>query len=294
MTETVTGRWQSMQQKGNASRTGYPYKILPFSDPSKIGKPLPDWVNEFFLIEALLRSEKVMEAHRPNDKKALIDKFREYGVVGHDPLRGTHHALLSDPIEDREWERRVARLGYVDISLNILDLGILAKLQPNEYVHHDNLSLCGSADGQADCLAYLRDTSPRFVCLRIDAAQPVETILKRLRLLLRERHKQVKQHSPEAGFYDRLQKTPFRKVTAWLEYFRCYDLFQSGQTEEAAGAQVYPRDIIATAKANTAIRRVKFVIQHAERVAHGQERARKERTKKPIKNRPFWPPHNIP
>ena len=235
-----------------------------------------------------------MKAHRSNDKKALIDKFRAYGVVDHDPLRGTHHALLFEPREDREWERKVTRLGYVDMSLGILDLGILAKLPPNEYVHHDNLTLCGANDGLADCLAYLRDCSSRFVCLRIDAAQPVETILKRLRLLLRERHKLIEQSPHNAGFYDRLEKTPFRNIKAWLEYLRCYDLFQGGQTNEDVGSQVYPRDFIATAKANTAIRRVRFVIQHAERVAAGQEQARKDRIKKQIKNRPLWPPHNIP
>jgi hypothetical protein len=286
-----------MSKKKKSARNSYPYKILPFSgNSSKIGTPPPIYVNEYFLIEALLRSEKVMEAYRQGGEQALITKFREYGIVGHNPLHGSHHALLSEPVVDKEWGKKIAQLGHVDMGLGILDLGILATLPPNMNVHHGNLMLCGPNDGLADCLAYLRNSNPRFLCLRIDTSHPVETIIKRLRPLLRERHKQATKVPPDGlfAFYDRLMKTPFRKIKAWLEYLQCYDLFQSGKTTEATGAQVYAKSPIASDKANLAIRRATVLITHAEAVASEQEQASKERIKKPKKNRTLWPPHNIP
>jgi hypothetical protein len=290
-------RQRLMSKKKKSARSGYPYKILPFSgDPSKIGTPPPISVNEYFLIEALLRSEKVMEAYRQGGEQALITKFREYGIVGHNPLHGSHHGLLSEPVVDKEWGEKIAQLGQVDMGLGILDLGILATLPPNVNVHHGNLMLCGANDGLADCLAYLRNSNPRFLCLRIDTSHPVETIITRLRDLLRERNKQATK-VPLHGifeFYARLEKTPFRKIKAWLEYIQCYDLFKSGKTTEAAGEQVYDGSVIASEKANTAVRRVKALIKHAEAVASEQEQANKERIKKPKKNRILWPPHHIP
>jgi len=282
-----------MPKKKKSARSGYPYKILPFSgDHSKIGKPPPIFVNEYFLIEALLRSEKVMEVYEQGGEHALITKFREYGVVGHNPLHGSHHALLSKPELDKEWGEKIAQLGYVDMCLGILDLGILATLPPNVNIHHRNLMLCGPKDGLADCLAYLRCDNPRFICLRIDTRHPVETIIKSLRPLLQERHKLLPDNL--VGFYDRLQKTPFRKSKAWLEYLQCYDLFQSGKTTEATGKQVYNGNDNESDRANLAIRRVKFLIKYAEAVASEQEQENKKRIKKPKKNRTLWPPHNIP
>lgn len=298
VTETVMGRWQRlMSKKKKSARSGYPYKILPFSgDPSKIGTPPPISVNEYFLIEALLRSEKVMKAYRPDDKLALISKFRECGIVGHSPLDGTHHALLSEPVVDKEWAKKIAQLGHVDMGLGILDLGILATLPPNVNVHHGNLMLCGPSDGLADCLAYLRNSNPRFLCLRIDTSHPVGTIIARLRSLLREKQKQATKVLPDnlVGFSDRLQKTPFRKIKAWLEYLQCYDLFQSGKTTEATGKQVYNGNDNESDRANLAIRRVKYLIKYAEDLASEQEQENKKRIKKPKKNRTLWPPHNIP
>ena len=284
-----------MSKRKKSARSGYPYEILPFSgDPTKIGTPSPSSVNEYFLIEALLRSEKVMKVYEQGGEHALVTKFGEYGVVRHKPLRGSHHALLSKPVVDKEWGKKMAQLGHVDIGLGILDLGILATLPPNVNVHHGNLMVGGPNDGLADCLAYLQHSNPRFICLRIDTRHPVETIITRLRPLLRERHEQAKNMAPAFPFYEHLEKTPFRKIKAWFEYLQCYDLFMSDKTTEAAGEQVYGKSVIAAEKANTAIRRVKALVTHAEDVAREQEQANKKRIKKPKKNRILWPPHNIP
>ena len=240
-----------------------------------------------------------MEAYRPDDPSALITKLRACGITGHDPLKGTHHALLSQPLEDHEWKedewaKTLYQLGYVDNSLGILDLGVIAKRPPNQTVRYHDTIVAGSLDGMGDCRSYLLGTNPRYVCLRIDVAQPVETILKRLRVFLKDRHTKVKQLPILEGASRRLKKTPFRNIPAWLAYVRCYDLYQSGLTIEAAGAQVYGGSAIATEKANVAIRRVTSVIRHAVRVATEQERGSKQRIKRPTPNRPFWPPHHIP
>lgn len=284
-----------MPSKKKSLRPPYPYLIPPFSgDPSRIRKTLPEWVNEYFLIEALLRSQPVMEAYRPDNPSALIAKLRACGITGHDPLNGTHHALLSEPLEDHEWAKKLYPLGYVDNSLGILDLGVLAKLPPNQTARYHDTIVAGSGDGMGDCRSYLLGTNPRYVCLRIDAAKPVETILQRLRVFLKDRHTEATQRPLLQEASRRLQRTPFRNIPAWLAYVRCYDLYQSGLTIEAAGAQVYGGSAIATEKANVAIRRVTSVIRHAVRVATEQERGSKQRIKRPTPNRPFWPPHHIP
>ncbi len=296
----MTEKGESMPPKRKSPRTPYPYTILPFSgDPSRIRTTRPEWVNEYFLIEALLRSKPVMKAYRPDDPSTVITKLRASGITGQDPLKGTHHALLSEPLEDHEWVRKMAQLG--DLGLGILDLGVIAKLPPKVKVQHNTMHVTGTADGLGDCKSYLLDPNPRYVCLRIDAAKPVETILQRLRVLLRDRHQQAIQsafpHHPDGGwreFSRRLKQIFFRNIPAWLAYVCCYDLYQSGLTIKAAGGQVYPDDPNATEKASVAIRRVKFVIRHAERLAAEQERFGKQRVKKPGTNKFFWPPRRIP
>ncbi len=285
-----------MPPKRKPPRSPYPYTILPFSgDPSHIRKTLPEWVNEYFLIEALLRSRPVMKAYRPDDPSSLITTLAAYGITGHDPLKGTHHELLSEPRDDHEWARKMAQLGK--LGLGILDLGVLAKLPPNVKIDHKDIHVTGPADGMGDCLFYLRSTNPRYVCLRIDAAKPFETILRRLRVLLRDRNQQVwkkaSPHHPDGAFhafYRRFKVTVFKNPQTWLAYFRCYDLHARGKTIKDAGDQVYLDDFNATEKASGAIQKVKHVIQHAERFAAEQERASKQRIKRPGAHKFLWPP----
>lgn len=282
------------------TRNGYPYpaKLFP-GDPPKIGNPPPRCVNEYFLIEALLRSEPVMAAYNHGGEPALIAKFRDYGIIGQNPLRGSHRALLSRPSIDKALDKKLAELGYVAMDLGILDLGILATLPPRVQIHHDNMILCGPTDGLADCLAYLQNRNPRFLCLRIDTRQPVETIIKRLRPLLKEKHRQAQAVPLPAwlAFYERLKKTPVRKIESWLDYLRCYDRFQKGESTVAAGEAVYGKrgdGSKATDNANSAKRRVRGLIKSADEWAAAQARASTKRIKQPTEDRPLWPPQKKP
>ncbi len=279
------------------TRNGYPYKIPTFSgNPPKISILPPRCVNEYFLIEALLRSEPVMAAYNHGGKPALIAKFRDYGITDQDPLHGSHHKLLSPPGIDKALNKQLAKLGYVAMDLGILDLGILATLPPRVQIHHDNMILCGPTDGLADCLAYLQNRNPRFLCLRIDTRHPVKTIIDGLRPLLTEKHRQAQAVSLPAwlAFYECLKKTPVRTIKSWLDYLRCYDLFQNGESTVAAGEAVYGDNDAATEHANSAKRRVRVLIKDADEWAQAQVRASTKRIKQPTEDRPLWPTQKKP
>ncbi len=235
-----------------------------------------------------------MEAYQ-HHPSSLIPTLSVWGIINQDPLKGTHHALLSEYPEgfDREWAKETAKHGQLNVRLNILDLGVLAKLPSSEGF---------PSTGESACLAYLRGTDPRYVCLRIDAVHPVETVLKQLRVLLRDRHQQAFQGShphhsdgESSEFFRRRKQTFFRNIPAWLAYFHCYDLYQSGLTIEEVGRQVYRGDINAADNAGVAIRRVKRVIRHAESLTAelaGQEGSLKRGQL--VKHRTFyWPPQRI-
>lgn len=258
------------------AQSSYPYTIRPFTgDYKKIGKCPAAWVNEFFFIEALLRSPKVMAAFQAGGEQALTAIFIKYGVDGQAPLKGSHHALLSEPLRDKAWDAEMAQLGDIDTRLGIIDLGILARLPPNSIVHHGNITIHGFPDNLAECLAYLRDSNPRFLCLRIDTSAPPTKIIERLRPLLRNRHEQAKKMPPNkfVAVHHRQKKTPFRSVKTWLQYLQCYDLRKNGLPPKDIEAQVYPGDPIAHEKVNVAIKRVLLLIKAAE-------------------DGP-WPPHNF-
>ena len=110
------------------TQLGYPYRILPFHD-TVAKKPLPIWVNEFFMIEAVLRSPKTMRAYRQalseggrtGANQALLEELKRYGIRGHDPLTGSHHALLATvPPTDAVWKEKMAQLGQGSSHCGIL------------------------------------------------------------------------------------------------------------------------------------------------------------------------------
>ena len=210
----------------------YPYKIPPFSgDPSKIGKRPPVWVNEYFLIEALLRSQKVMKAYRRCKERALMAILKEHGIIEQDPLRSTHHALLLAPSEDSETNEKWAELGYVDMKLQIRDLGAVAKRPANTIANIGGVSWSWGFSGEEECLGLLRNPHPRYLFLQIDVSHPPTPIIHRLLPLLKERHEAFKTMPPPkllASSY-RLLKTPFDDIPAWLRYFQCYDLRVRGK-----------------------------------------------------------------
>lgn len=190
---------------------GYPYAILPFRG-TVVKKPLPLWVNDFFMVEAILRSPKTMTAYRQALRKggrkgahqALLQELKRYGIRGHDPMERTHHPLLiTVPPTDDVWKEKMAQLGQGSSHYGILDLGVIAKLPSNATVTHKQVTVHGPANGEAECFTYLRDPDPRFMCLRLDAAYPPSVIVDEIRRLLTARHPRFK----HARFTGRFSKT---------------------------------------------------------------------------------------
>src|SRR5438034_8742423 len=74
-------------------------KKLLQADPKTFkGRPV-QWVNEFFLIEALLRSEKAKEAFYKCPQE-FTRFFQDHRIHFQDSLAGSHHALLIRPPEE--------------------------------------------------------------------------------------------------------------------------------------------------------------------------------------------------
>jgi hypothetical protein len=214
--------------------TSKDYKIPPL-DPllrlhatnPKVFKNKPaEWINEFFLIEALLRTEEVKKAYRRGKNRALMAILQDHGIIEQDPLRGTHHALLVASSEDSKANAQWAELGYVDKKLQIRDLGVVAKRPANTTSLISGVDWYWGESGEQECLRLLRHPHPRYLFLQIDAARKPQPIINRLRPLLKERHELLKQmaRSQLFAFHHRLQKTPFNDIPAWLRYFQCYDL----------------------------------------------------------------------
>jgi hypothetical protein len=59
--------------------------------------PFPFLVNEFFYIEALLRSSKAITAFSSGGQPSLQKLFLEHGILGHEALSNSHHILLLPP-----------------------------------------------------------------------------------------------------------------------------------------------------------------------------------------------------
>ncbi len=205
-----------------------PYKILPFSGDIKLtSKCSPIARHEFFRIEALLRSEPVMSAYMHGGEQALHRSLRDFGIIGHQPLRGTHHALLNS-----DNHQSPVPPGYLDRKLGIIDLGVLAKLPPNSAVHSEGMTIYGPQDGEAECLSYLREENSRFLCLLLDVSHPPTAIKDRLFEILKDRHAAYAAAlKPERiSLYQRIQRANhFKEVKAWLHAFQCYDLYEYRQ-----------------------------------------------------------------
>jgi hypothetical protein len=258
-----------MMRTTKKTQLGYPYRILAF-DRTVAKKPLPVWVNEFLMIEAVLRSPKTMKAYRQalakggrkDARQALIEELKRYGIRGHDPMNKTHHALLTTvPLPDVVWKEKMAQLGRGSSHCGILDLGVIAKLPPNATVTHEQVTVHGPTNGEADCLAYLRSPDPRFMCVRLDKAYPPSVIVGELRRLLAEEHPRFK-HARFTGLFGKTHRTAqrrFRNIPTWLRYLKCYDLQMSGSSIDEIATQVWAdsRDPInLTNKALQAVRRL--------------------------------------
>jgi len=168
--------------------TSYPYTIPPL--PTFFPQALThngSWeALEFFRIEALLRSKKVMEVYRRTYKKDTKTNrtpdnlFMDFAVKdGWNVLNGSHHKLISiEPIG-------IHHLFYTpDCGIRDLRWVIAGRpktiFEPNDYLVH---WLKGSND---------KFLAERYLTLRIDTAHPPDRILKALKIELERRHKTEK------------------------------------------------------------------------------------------------------
>lgn len=172
-----------MQLKLHSSPYPHPLLPLPALDMAMI-KLLDPWnVWEVFRVEALLRSETVMQLFiarpigSPDESKEL---FSRYGI-GWNVLQGSHHHYL-------EAERQPS--GIVDLRQKMGPVLI------GNWMHWKEFRL---------------PLAPHRLYLEIDSTVPPKTLLKTLGPLLREQHKHWQ------------QKLPQMRYNVWCQYFRCYD-----------------------------------------------------------------------
>lgn len=281
--------------KKKETPTGYPYRLpsldrllrLHQANP-KIFKNRPaQWVNEFFLIEALLRSDKAKHAHHSGSDPELLRFFRDHNIIGQKPLQGSHHPLLTAPRQTLRGDN----FGNVDTLLGIQDIGVLARLTPDTIRKMTRGTMeWPMYDGEQAVLTLLRNPSPRFVCLRFDASLPLDTILesKQLRRLFKERRKQSKglqrpivtllrrpssgvgepevvSRGPLFAFSDRQRAwTPFKDITMWLRYLKCYAMWKAEHSPDEISAKVFPGMGNGLSQYYSAIKQVKKAIKSAE------------------------------
>ena len=210
-------------------RKSYPYPILRAlaPDPEQHYKLHPSNVVEFFRIEALLRSDEVMELYRTRMTNSGVSPaiITAYGFDWH-VLRGTHHRYLhpeSQCVKGASLGRSVGP-GVTDIS---------------GWLGGDEVSGV---------------PSPFCLYLEIDTTIPPKKILDVLKPLLHERHEQSGDSSPRID------------VHVWLGYFQCYDHFVcDAWSYGQIGRHVYPEkdQEHATDLAKKAVAGVDDLIQSA-------------------------------
>ena len=242
------------------------------ADPKTFKTIPPLDVNEFFLIEVLLRSEEAQQAYRSGGEKELSRFLRKHRIFFQKPLEQSHHSLLNAaPGQSAEHYKAS---GFIDGHLGIADLGVQAKI------------LGGSA-----FLAMIERSSPRYISLRFDMSYPADTILKstELRRFLQQKHKSAKgvkppsirnlQHTPEGQFkvvyegplfasLDRLSRwTRFKDIRVWLEYLHIWERYAASDhtvhAKMAIGTDVYPGVTNSVGKVNTALKEVRNAIKSA-------------------------------
>jgi hypothetical protein len=225
----------------------------------------PAEANEFLLIEALLRSPKIIEAYGQH-QETFKSIWKEHGAFSQDPLAGSHHALLWN---DAELDAKLLELGYVDVGLGILDLGIIAKLPKEKHVHHNDLWFHGPhLGGEAECIARLRRSNPRYLHLQLDLSHPPETILTRLRNLLdkgrealsKQPYKGTKLKPVKTGFFSSSRAVTKDKIVGKLKMLQCYDRKQQNRSIRSIANEVYGDSDAGESSASMAIYRVKKMI----------------------------------
>ncbi|MCH8041692.1 MAG: hypothetical protein IH977_15315 [Nitrospinae bacterium] len=251
----------------------YPYEILPVPaellEASSL-KNLDPWrILEFLRIEALLRSETVMNQYSEPGLQ-FGHWLRETYHVGVPTfvLGGSHHIYLLS--SSKQSGRKAWEIGE-----GIIDLANLAQ----------------SPNGSSVIQEVLQIKNPRYLHVRLDTARPPTTLWNSLKPILKEQFEQVKathgkprtveiEYAEEGNkkvarfqqypWYGDPRKAPRINLRSWVNYLHCYDL----RTGQGLSFGEVARQVYGTGHSNQrsrnrdraekAVNRVKKLIDCAE------------------------------
>jgi len=238
--------------------TGYPYPIAPIAylKNKALKHPNTPAVLEFFRIEALLRSEKVIEKYKTLTAKKDMKESEvapQCGLPGDGAWYGVHHAYLleKDPIMlANVGDQPNDQYGIHDLQVDLLEAHLLK----------------GYGGSKWNLEYQMRQKDSPFLWVRLDSRHGPNTIWKKLEELL---EKKRKQRSTESDTYPKAKplQSPIQDIKAWIDYFRCYDLLHGdGKSYKEIAFEVYKDAPIQrkTDHVQKAVKRVSTLIQKAE------------------------------
>jgi hypothetical protein len=157
---------------------GSEYSIIPVSNEifEKIPKehPLPFLVNDFFYIEALLRTSKAITAFSTGGQPSLQKLFREHGILGHEALTNSHHRLLLPPPKSPGTQQESLDCDCLDKKLGLRDLAALANQPSGE--ENSPSDPAQRRNGMTLAMRRLKQNDPRYLFLEIDLSHPVNPL----------------------------------------------------------------------------------------------------------------------
>jgi len=252
----------------------YPYNIPPsFCPPPDVLKKADPWyVLEFLRIEALLRSDDVCQLYKDtfaqwNDENQFSDTmFIEHGVFwGWHILDAAHHAYLV-PAAMEELDRLSGRL-HDDAGISDLQAFFRNRIKMGFPFKEDAVMVCER----------MVNDDPRYIWIRIDAAQAPHSVLAALEEKLKRLHKTVEIPVRQATIgilkesrfvevpHHPRKPPPIRDLPSWLKYFMCYDLRTiNGLTYGQIAQRVYQtKGKNASDQVRKAVARVDQLISYA-------------------------------
>jgi hypothetical protein len=241
------------------SASQYPYSIPPVDLKQVHSKVRPLSAHEFFLVEALLRTPKIIKLYK-HDKTAFDAYWRDnHGELSRNPLAGSHHLLI---LKDRQFEQELLRIGYLDVGLGILDLGTIARLPRGAALRHGPIEIVGSYDGARECALRLRSTNPQFLHLRLDLSHPPQAILERLELILDAQCRRVRgKRKKDVSALLQREAVSLKKIETYMRYLRCYDLQREGLPIDQIANKVYAGSDNRDGTTAQALRRARALIR---------------------------------
>lgn len=238
------------------SRGPYPYPLPPLSDfhrPSATElKQLDPWnVQEFFRIEALLRCDTVLtlyQAEKGVTERVEMTLMHQYEFNMKWALHRSHDRYMW-PWNWRTDEERPIRASR---GLRIRSYG---ELFDDPYMVDVLERIVKARRGRKK--DDLGDIPERFICLLIDRSLHPDVIINDLKTVL----------ALLQGRRARIKKPYQFKVSSWIKYLDCYDLWRQNQNLSFGdiARKVYgTRNSQSYERAETAVKRVRQLIAQAE------------------------------